>query len=235
MTEQEFINHKMPILIRENYSKAQAYMISKSLYKKEHAQQGQFSGDRYGVPQGIDYTFNPQMPAPQNPFENTGYANYAQTLEQNNPLPQSDFRGFQQYNNLDPNFKPSDVLKAPVQPTTTGQNQQDTTQYPNEVNIYNPYGAPNAWAAFGKGIGEKNPWMAGAGGGLALLSSARNFMGGYAEGKESRRVARENENTLFEQNKNYIYSQQGGEFLKGKKIINYTFDKSTNTYEVEYE
>ncbi len=217
MTEQEFINHKMPILIRENYSKAQAYMISKSLYKKEHAQQGQFSGDRYGIPQGIDYTFNPQMPAPQNPFENTGYANYSQTLEQNNPMPQlEDYsfykpqRDFSQYNTLDPNFKPSNVLKSNVQETAT---KQDKTQYNNEVNIFNPFtgvSLDDSLMYAGQGFGEGDPWKAGVGTSLSLLKGARGFMSGYANGKESRRVARANEDKLYEQNRNYIYQQQGG-------------------------
>lgn len=237
MTEQKFIDQKVQELIKSGYKRNQAFLVAKSQYSKQYAQQaidynqqymamtpeqeqlksGQFNGYRYGIPQAPNFAFNPQMPAPQNPFENSGYANYAQTLEQDNPLPQSDFRGYQQYNTVDPNFKPSDVLKPIPQSTTSGSGV-DTTQQPNEVNIYNPFtgvSLDDSLRYAGQGFGEKDPFKAGIGTSLSLLKGARGFLSGYANGKESRRVAKRNEDTLYDQNRNYIYQQQGG-----KKITN---------------
>lgn len=167
MTEQEFINKKMPILISEGYKRNQAYMIAKSLFSKEHAQQGQFQGDRYNVPQGIDYTFNPQMPTPQNPFENTGYANYAQDLNQRYPAENNTYFGqvnpfsnytvpnykfdtqntFSQYNQqqnqqeaYNKSHNPDDYIRGDVNGDgVVDAKDKPKTQYNNEVNIYNPY------------------------------------------------------------------------------------------------
>jgi hypothetical protein len=225
-------------LVKNGYTKNQAYLIATTTANKQYAQQaidynqqymamtpeqeqlksGQFNGYRYGT-QAPNFTFNPQMPTPQNPFENSGYANYAQTLEQNNPLPQSDFRGFQQYNTLDPNFKPSNVLKPLPQSTTSGSGV-DTTQ-PNEVNIYNPFSGvslDDSLRYAGQGFGEKDPWKAGIGTSLSLLKGARGFMSGYANGKESRRVAKQNQDTLYEQNRNYVYQQQGGKITNAENL-----------------
>lgn len=237
MTEQNFVDQKIKELIKNGYKRNQAYLVAKSMYTKQYAQQaidynkeymamtpeqeqlksGQFVGYGNSFPQGIEYNFNSKIPTPQNPFENTGYANYAQTLEQNNPLPQSDFRGYQQYNTLDPNFKPSNTLKKPTYPTTSG-NSVDTTQR-NEVNIMNPFSGVSLDESLtyaGQGFGEGDPYKAGIGTSLSLLKGARGFMSGYANGKESKRVANANRDTQYEQNRNYTYSAQQG----GKKLTN---------------
>lgn len=226
-------------LVKNGYTKNQAYLIAKTTANKQYAQQaidynkeymamtpeqeqlksGQFNGYRYGIPQAPNFTFNPQMSTPQNPFENTGYANYAQDLNQQYPLPQSDFRGYQQYNTLDPNFKPSNALK-PIPQQTTTKSGIDTTQQRNEVNILNPFtGVDSALMYAGQGFGEKDPWKAGLGTSLSLLKGARGFMSGYANGKESRRVAKQNEDAQFKQNRNYQFvSQQGGKLTNAENL-----------------
>ena len=118
------------------------------------------------------------------------------------------------------------------------QNNQTVTQDINRVNIVNPFGGVGLEQSLGyftRGIGEKDPFKIGVGGALTALKATRIGMSGYASGKEDRRIQDEYYRKMFENKPNYVYAQQGVEVLNGKKIISYTFDKSTNSYDIEYE
>lgn len=215
-SKEEFIADKMKILVgKEGYSKAQAYMISLSYWereKKPKAQQaGQFTGERFGIPPEIDYSFSAQLPTQPNPFENTGYANYAQNLEQKYPIDKLD--DYSQYN-VDQNFRPSEGLKPMVAEQTSQSIYQpnvDTTQKPE---IYNPFTGISLEQSLyraGQGLGEKDPWKAASGIGLSALKVGRIGLSGYATGKEDARIAEEMQRKQFEDMRRPQIYQQGGE------------------------
>lgn len=207
--------------------------------KYSYAQQGQFTEDMYGTLPGINYNFNSQAPTTQNSFENTGYTNYAQDLNRQHPLPQSDFRGYQQYNDLDPNFKPSNILETPETPTGIGQSAKGTTTYNDNTryNVINPYGGvglEDSLLYAGQGFGEGNVYKASLGTGLSLLKGARNVMSGYASGKESQRVKKEQYDELYNSDINYNYVQQGGK-IKNSDVLTgqYIVDQGQGNTNVE--
>lgn len=262
MKEQDFIAQKMPILIKEGYKKNQAYMIAKSMYGKQYAQQ---AINPFAQP-----NVNPIWSAPQPTYvkqPNTNAFGFSITAPSSNvvapqstPTPQAEptaqvFQKPPMYDytseeiNLPVNTSPSryeetmagamttpygeQLRQGGVEATApqTGQQKQfgnqmmyqsniEATQ-PNEVNIYNPYagvGLDQALTYAGQGFGEGDPFKAGVGTSLSLLKGARGFMSGYANGKESKRVDKQNENTLYDQNRNYIYQQQGGKLTNADAL-----------------
>lgn len=101
--------------------------------------------------------------------------------------------------------------------------RQDNIKYNdvNRVNILNPYGGVSLDYALnyaGRGFGTGNPWQAGIGTGLSLLKGTRNFLTGFSEGKETKRVAQEMMDKQFDNSRNYIWAQQGGK-IKNSEVI----------------
>lgn len=85
----------------------------------------------------------------------------------------------------------------------------------NRVNIVNPYGDMNldyTMGVTGKAFGEGDYLTGAAGAGLSILKGARNFMQGFASGKENKRVAQEYRDKTFEDNRRFVAGQQGGKF-----------------------
>lgn len=155
------------------------------------------------------------------PFETTSFANDPRTAQQQ--------------------------LGSPYQFSEDPTAQQNTTapqkQYYNDItryNIINPYSGVDLNTSLnyaGQGFGSGNAYQAALGTGLSVLKGARNFLTGYASGKESDRVKREQYEDLYNPKINYQYAQQGGqakvptnaEMLTGK----YATDEAIGNYVVE--
>lgn len=267
MTEQNFVDQKIKELIKNGYKRNQAYLVAKSMYTKQYAQQ---AINPFAQP-----TINPMWSTPtytKKPNTNaygfpittaSSSAGVPQSTPQQAPSTQvvATTQSFQKppmYDtsneeiilpvNTNPSMYGYEESMAGATLTSYGeqlrqggidavtpqteqerqfanmmisQNNVDKKQLDNqrnEVNIYNPFSGvslDDSLRYAGQGFGEKDPFKAGIGTSLSLLKGARGFLSGYANGTESRRVAKQNEDTLYNQNRNYIYQQQGG-----KKITN---------------
>jgi hypothetical protein len=189
------------------------------------------------LPQDIGYNFNTQSTTP--------YTYQNQYNQENYQLPTTNVNnnGFQYNPFAVDSGVPSGILKKEelLSPTTAQNPQQNQTQY-NDItryNIPNLYGGvdlESSLAYAGQGFGEGNYGQAALGTGLAALKGARNFMTGFASGKESDRVKKEMYNDLYNPKINYAYAQQGGkaeltnsEFLTGQ----YVTDEGRGNYNVE--
>lgn len=109
-------------------------------------------------------------------------------------------------------------------PISNPQKQyNDITRY----NVINPYGGIDLESSLtyaGQGFGSGNYRQAGLGTGLSVLKGARNFLTGYASGKESQRVKNEMYDNLYNPSINYTYLQEGGtiknsELLTGQYLV----------------
>lgn len=91
----------------------------------------------------------------------------------------------------------------------------------NRVNIANPYGGISLDYALnyaGRGFGTGNAAQAAIGTGLSAIKGARNFLTGFATGREDARVANEFMDKQFDNTRPYTYVQQGGK-IKNSDII----------------
>jgi hypothetical protein len=198
-------------------------------------QQGGFTGARLDVPSEIGYNFNGQFQQQPNPFENTGYANYSQNLEQKYPIPNSKLAGFQQYDTFDENLNSKDFLKYPID-----QEETETAQKPNPYFDFSDTPQDNVGLGlytFGQGLGDKDPWKISTGAGLALVSGLRQSVSGFGTGRQNEMARKEMQRKQFEDMRKPTMMKEGGhiEALKGKKIISYSLNKATNMYDVIYE
>ncbi len=123
----------------------------------------------------------------------------------------------------------------PNNPTSTPQQQfNDTTRF----NVINPYGGidlESSLAYAGQGFGEGNYGKAGLGTGLSVLKGARNFLTGFATGKESDRVKKEMYDDLYNPSINYAYLQQGGKVPTNAQMLTGEFvtDQGAGNYNLE--
>lgn len=261
MNKDEFIKHKMKILVgKEGYNRNQAYAISLSLWSKEggkknYAQQAGYPNimNNYEPPtfQNLPQNRNSQMfqTPPQNINPSIGYnmgnyqslslpnkPNSANTFANNNQLPfEQPIQNNIGYNPLD---LKQDYSKYLYNSNTIDQQQNQDQQHQNErVNIINPFGGgyslDQSITAAGQGFGEGNYGKAGLATGLSLLKGARNFMSGYAGGKESGRVQNEYLDNTYNAPIKYDFRQQGGDM----QINGYSNNQKPikNMYEVMTE
>lgn len=218
--KEKFISDKIGVLMREGkYTRPQSIAIAYSYWEKE-GQKAQGGGQWYEDNPPMFSTAYGQ-PLPQAP-----------NLQTQTPTVQSQYGTPTEYTNYiqgDANLDGVvNELDKPKNPYTQ-----------NSVNIMNPYesfGNPTYNLNQGMyNLGKGNTGLGIAGIGAFGLGALRTGLLGYSTGKEDKRVQQEYDNNRFERNQNYTYAQQGGEMLRGKKIISYVFDKNSNTYEVEYE
>ncbi len=293
MTKDEWISHKIGILINEGRPRDQAIAIAYSMWGSgDNKQQGGYYTNNatgfqtnYGVPTvpnsggfttgGYDLNnpYQPQnfQPIGYNPSVPTSLVEQPQTVSQqftnSNPLPFKDPNQFQNGVGYTPN--PTNLVGDP------GQGQQNNTQYQDWVkyNILNPYNQgmdlTSSLTYTGQQFGQGNTGQGIMGAGLSLLKGARNFLSGYGSGKAQQNVENQlkdnlynNDASLYSRTDNY---QEGGEItnadlvtgafiteaplqqpqnpehmpyynqLLDRKIIGYTFNPTTQQYEVEYE
>ncbi|HSE99914.1 MAG TPA: hypothetical protein VLA48_03375 [Nitrososphaeraceae archaeon] len=115
-----------------------------------------------------------------------------------------------------------------TQDTTVGYEFQPQTPNPlaadagsgyrPETNVYappqlpNPYGMSleQSFRLFGEGLGENNSSKTALGGSLSALKLGRVGLGGYAYGKENKRVQDDYLNNLYRDNRTSTNFQQGG-------------------------
>ena len=221
MNKAEFIAHKIPILIKEGYSRAQSAAIAYSMAEKERhkAQQGTMFNQtlpaqpKYVMPnfnqlpdQGYDFnynnTFNPQPIENNTSFGQFSASNY-EIPTQINSTPQS----FSEYNQAQNQVEAENRATNPY--TTNSVNILPPTQFGNPA-----YNLKQGMYNFGRG----NTLGGIAGTGASLLGMARIGLSGYAEGKEDKRVGREYMDKTFDRTQNYQYGQQGGK-IKNSDII----------------
>lgn len=77
-------------------------------------------------------------------------------------------------------------------------------------NPFGGYSTDMSLYMFGQGLGEKDPYKTATGGALSALKLGRIGIGGYASGKENRRVEDEYRRKLYEDNRPTTNLQQGG-------------------------
>ena len=193
--------------------------------EQEQLKSGNFVGYRFGTPQGIDYKFNPQMQSPQAPMP---FADYAQTLAQNNPI---EMQGYGQYN-LDPNFKPSNVITPQAQNPLTADagsgyqtDEQGNPMTNEKFQFFNPYlGRDPQTSAYGLGESIQNKDALGiVGNSLHLLSNlGRNTVAGIGNAKRGNYVMQDAMEKYREGLKPAPQSMQdGGYAFDTKPIVKY--------------
>ena len=199
----------------EDYKKTPQYLN----YKNPNNQTIAYNQQAFG-------TFNPQMfqypniqsqmmsPKQDFSFQNQNYQRNIHTPAQQ-PQTKNDFiwgdnNGDGITDEKDSKDKFGNSLKVKTDQEIEDEEQEYNTRY----NIMNPYGGmdlESSLAYTGQQFSKGNTGMGIAGAGLSLLKGARNFMGGYASGKESNRVKNEYLDKRFNQNPNFARAQQGGE------------------------
>lgn len=228
MEKEQFIKDKIKKLKSEGYSNTQSYAIASSMFnkmqqggeKKEYYQMaGQYMDTRqrlkmYSNP--MDFSIhNPAQPQ-QNYYDNE--ANNPFSMNYNNVMPQVTTQKTQEFSDYkigDANL--DNTVDAKDQVDKYGNSlKQDRTNihYNDRVNIMNdPFGGTSLEFALntaGAGFGSGNYGQAAVGTGLSLLKGVRNFMGGYARGKETQRVGQEMMDRRFEDDRLFQWAQQGG-------------------------
>jgi len=223
-TKQEWVNEKTAYLIqKENYEPKQAYAVAFSLFEQKH-QNGGFQAN-YQVPaQAVMPSLPPFQPVQQ---QGQQFQNYAQTLAQNNPI---EMQGYGQYN-LDPNFKPSNVLAPqPQNPLAaeTGSgyltDDQGNPMSNEKFQFFNPYlGRDPQTSAYGLGESIQNKDALGiVGNSLHLLSNlGRNAFAGAGNAKREQYVMQDAMEKYREGLKPAPQSMQDGGYIKsGNTNIN---------------
>jgi len=211
--KQKFISKKMEILVgKEGYSRPQAYAIALSYWEKgeKYAQQGDWYQQTPSLLNnyvGTPYTtYDPNAVFISDLSENNGMTN-PELMPSKQQLAQNRYNNTA-LNNYDENGNAID---------TTETNQNTNTR----VNIPNLYGGmdlESSLAYTGRGFGEKDPFKIGVGTGLSILKGARNFLTGFATGKEDRRVAQEMYKRQFENKPTWEYGQQGKEVTNAEML-----------------
>lgn len=264
MKQKEFLEYKIPILIKEGYSRSQATAVAYSMYERQqkNAQQGVYnptpslwSWDNFYAQPNRPYDFwQNYTPNNNQPYDFS--QNYAATVNSRVASDLEVFENEQRMAQLEkdsawvrslPQSKPStnidDVINNTVNKDINQYNDQqynDIPSNPNNTqryNIANPYGGINLEAALnftGNAFAEGNTGLGIAGAGFSLLSGARNFMTGYATGKENKRIKNEYLDKRFNTPANHVPLQQGGEitnadFLTGQFIV----DEGVGNYNLE--
>lgn len=185
-------------------------------YRKQLAsmqQGGGFNVSPFTVPQtSSDYTF--QYPN----INNTPYSynnNMGEEYINRNPLPNFGNNGFQ--------YNPNTIDTSPIVANTQTQvnplaadagsgisSYQEPTYNQNFNNFDGGYSLENSLRIFGQGLGEHDANKIAMGGTLSALKSGRIGLGGYAFGKENKRVEDEYRRKLYEDNRAVTNLQQGG-------------------------
>ncbi len=235
MDKNEWISHKIGILIREGRPKDQAAAIAYSMWEKGNKNQ---EGGEYHLPmaqQGV--LFNQQ-----NPYL---LSNVGVIPTQNVPNQEEDF-GSGAYQPVDysaavgvGDYRPKiDSIQSFLKPqgTTYGTVEQQlqnntpsapiqnvpvsTPQYNDWVkyNILNPYGQGmdlnTSLAYTGQQFGQGNTGMGVAGAGLSALKGVRSFLSGYGSGKAQQNVEQQLRDRLYNNDEN-LY-KEGGEIKAPK-------------------
>lgn len=208
MSQEEFLAYKIPILMKEGYSRSQAIAVSYSLYRrgegKAHAQYG-------GVPIDESLQGNPML----------GY--YTKPGNQNMPAPtyyDQNKTYFEANQPTSPQYDASVYTPGMPVGATPKTLQENNTQEINRVNIDNPFvgvSLENALNYAGRGFGENDPWKAGVGTSLSLLKGSRNFLSGYGAGKTSKDTYNDYIQKLYKDNTPNEAMQGGG--IKNSEIL----------------
>lgn len=172
--------------------------------------------------------FNPNYSLTQEPYQ---YKSIFSDLNATHQLPQYNFNGFQ----YDPNAVNTAPISAPQivpdrNPLAADVGSGVNTYTPPQTNAnYNPYAGvtlEQSFRMFGQGLGENDPSKIALGGGLSALKLARVGLGGYASGKENKRVQDEYYNNLFKDNRLSTNLQQGGNYINPPMTILPPFQKA---------
>jgi len=228
MTEKNFLDYKIPILIKEGKTKQVASAIAYSMWKQEQ---------KHTMQQAGGFNIYDQTISPQQDFsvQNQDYLRNAftpaqevpQTLgNQNVPEPNwydQNKTYFELNQPSSPQYDSQVYKQGEVQGATPKQakNQNYNTQ------IFNPFGGVSleqSLFGLGQGIGEKDPFKTAVNAGLSGLKLARIGLSGYSTGKEDRRVKDEFFRNINMDNRTVTTIQQGGEIkqadvLTGKYIV----------------
>jgi|GEM_PF-4544860 len=156
---------------------------------------------------------------PQTPTLNTApttYNNsYGENFTRKNPLPNFGSNGFQ----YDPNVVDTTSISSTIQTPTvnplsadagSGTSSYETPTGQQNPNIFGGTSLDMSLYMFGQGLGEKDPYKTATGGALSALKLGRIGIGGYASGKENRRIEDEYRNELFKDRRLTTTLQQGG-------------------------
>ena len=107
-------------------------------------------------------------------------------------------------------------------PSLIGGDEQNINERFNILNNYGGIGLEDALTYTGQAFGNKEYGKGAMGAGLSLLKGSRNFLTGYASGKENNRVKNEYMDKRFNTDPNFKAFQQGGlknsEFLTGQFV-----------------
>jgi len=235
MNREEYISYKIKKLKEEGYSSAQSAAIAYSMEKDRNKAQ---QGGQYPSPYAMTY------PSIVNNFTSTPYVGKPE-------IPQYDFNGSPftsqsatpatnyldsqyQFSGQDLNLTEQQRQQLTNQIAGNQPQYNDITRY----NIVNPYSGVDLESSLnyaGQGFGSGNNFQGGLGAGLSVLKGARSFLTGYASGKESDRVRKEQFNDIYNPKINYQYAQEGGTYwldfdLAGQKKDFNTFNKPDNIH-----
>ena len=138
-----------------------------------------------------------------------------------------------QFSNTDLNLSDAERQQLTNNINTQQPQYNDTTRY-NLINPYSGVDLEGALSYAGQGFGSGNNFQGGLGAGLSVLKGARNFLTGYASGKESDRVKRQQFDDLYNPKVNYQYAQQGTEVTNAEILTGeFAVDEGFGNYVIE--
>lgn len=219
----EWIGNKIAELMKENYPQEQAIAISYSMFEQKHKQNGGFQANYQLPAQAVMPSLPPFQPVQQ---QGQQFQNYAQTLAQNNPIPNN----FSQYSLNDANM-PSNAIAPQTQnplaaePGSGYQTDDQGNPISNEkFQFFNPYlGRDPQTSAYGLGESIQNKDALGiAENAVHLLSSlGRNAFAGAGNAKREQYVMQDAMEKYRAGLKPPTQSMQDGGYIKsGNTNIN---------------
>lgn len=204
------------------YQTSPAYSTYMNKGKLAGMQQGGgFNANPFAVPQtSNNYAF-------QYPNINTTPYSYDNNTEENymnrNSLPNFGNNGFQYNPNVVDTSPITTTVQAQVNPLSVDAGSGVSSyQEPAYAQNFNNFGGgvslENSLRMFGQGLGEQDPSKTAMGGTLSALKLGRIGIGGYASGKENKRVEDEYRRKLYEDNRMTTNLQEGGE-IKNSEVL----------------
>lgn len=256
MTKQDFISHKMSILIREGYPQAQAYKIAESYWdRREHTMQ---QGGSFNLPKfqwagmfDLNSIIQSQTMSPQQDFsvKNQDYLRNIHTPAQNYPINNINYspNNFNSWD-LDNNNIPDLVQSSENNPVVNQDSKDEKKpmtkeEYFNRLKLLNPYGdvdIPVASHMLGQSLaykGDKKGWNALRGiasAGKIGLGLTRGVLSGYT----SQKMWNENYQDYLKNQKDqgnlYTAYQEGGKISNAEAMTGaYTIESPMPNVEIE--
>ena len=257
MTKQEFLNYKIPILIKEGYSSEQSAAIAYSMYEK-HSHKMQEGGYNNFPKMQLGSTFDlnsilqSQTMSPQQDFsvKNQDYLRHVHTPSQEPVVQNYPINTYSPGNvnswDLDNNKIPDLVQSPENNPIVSQEKKKPMTQeeYFNRIKLLNPYGdvdIPVASHMLGQSLaykGDEKGWNAVRGiasAGKIGLGLTRGVLSGMASQKMWNESYQDYLKNQKDQGNIYTSYQEGGKISMAEEMTGAYTTENLNGANVEVE